>query len=603
MSDIVLLPDSLINRIAAGEVIERPASVVKELLENAIDSGAAHIDIEIADGGKKSILVKDDGCGIAPDDLLLAVSRHATSKIKTDDDLFSIHTLGFRGEALASIASVAKLTLTSRSRKTEEPAHEIRIEGGEIISESEAGHPFGTTVSVRYLFYKTPARLKFLKGTETEMTHIVDHVTKVALGNPQCAIRLHHNGKKILDTEGSPDLIKKVSDLFGKDIADNCYPIKIFSSASSLQSASPIEISGLVGHPQISRSHQKNLFILVNGRAVRDKVIFHAVMEAYRNLLMHGKYPFVVLNLNVSPEAVDVNVHPAKAEVRFADGQGMHRLVYETLRQTLEAEPWNQNSTGLEEPSWISMTSSKPLFSSSPTSQSDFDQPSRTFNSLPYAQRPVLHAKTESDFVVKNVSQTRVAYSGLNVIGQLMGTYLVCEGEGKLVLIDQHAAHERVGFEKLLQLYHQGSIPSQQLLVPENVELKPAEAEILKKYLEELKTFGLDIEFFGGSTFMVRSVPSLFHQKVSMKDLILDLVGDVLEKGSLVSLKDRFHDLFASMSCHGAIRANHHLTIEEMRGLLKELSAYPLTNFCPHGRPVAIDVSQGELEKWFKRVV
>ncbi len=574
MPSITILPDSVINKIAAGEVIERPASVVKELVENALDAGGRHIDIEIEEGGKKLIRVKDDGEGMLPNQLSLAVARHATSKIRSDQDLTGVKTLGFRGEALASIAAVSQMTLSSRSREGSESGAEIRLEGGKIVSQNETGHPYGTSVLVKYLFYQTPARLKFLKSSETEMNHIVDDVIRQALGHPEAVIRLTHNGKKILSTDSNRDLKRKVGDLFGADIMENCFSIVDPRNA----------VSGLVSHPQIARSHQRNIFFIVNGRSVKDRVLHHAVMEAYRNLLMHGQYPFVVLRLTLPADMIDVNVHPAKTEVRFSDSSLVHRMVTDAVRQTLESAPWKSGDRG---------GPMGPVLGSPPGSA--------RFTAL-WRGAPSASATHESS-ASKEILQTSTPYSQLHVIGQIMATYIVCEGEGKLVLIDQHAAHERIWFEKLLEQYKKGQVFSQQLLIPENIDLKPSEGEILKKYRDELKNFGIEADFFGGCTFIIRSVPALIQGKISIRNLVLDLVGDIIEKGTLASLKDGLYEVLARMSCHAAIRANHRLALEEMSALVMELSHYPFTSFCPHGRPVAIDVRQEELERWFKRVV
>lgn len=611
MPSIHQLPDSIINKIAAGEVVERPASVVKELVENALDASATQIDVEISEGGKKTILVRDDGEGIPPEELLLALSRHSTSKIHSLEDIFSIKTLGFRGEALASIASVSKMTLTSKWRDGspevtgrrlsggDHPAREIRIEGGKVISEKDTGHPEGTSVAIKYLFYQTPARLKFLKSPETETTHIVDGVTRQALANPHVGFRLHHNGKKLIFTQPGATIKDNLRNLFGKDIADSCYEIENPTRPTSLVQEN-VDVTGAVGHPLIARSHNRNLYLFVNGRAVKDKVLTHAVMEAYRNLLMRGRYPFVVLFINVPKDMVDVNVHPAKAEVRFSNSSVVHRAVLDAVRGTLEGEPWKGKTEDVGRRTWDvdGESSIKNRVSSIEHQVSTIHDSPKNDNQL-YVQS----ARSWDEKRLKNVEFTRIPYSQMSVIGQLLGTYLLCEGEGKLVLIDQHAAHERVRFEKLLLQYREGAIPSQQRLIPENFDLKHSDAEILKKYLKELEKFGLEIEFFGGCTFVVKAIPVLFHQKVPIMELVLDLIGDVLEKGRLTSFTDNLQNILASMACHSAIRAHHHLSHDEIRGLLNELEKNQSSSFCPHGRPVSVEVTEGELERWFKRTV
>jgi len=591
MPNIHTLPDNLINKIAAGEVVERPASVVKELVENSLDAGASRIEIQLEDGGKKSILVRDNGSGIGRDELKLAISRHSTSKIQTDEDLFRIQTMGFRGEALASIASVSKLKITSKLQNSNDSARELLIEGGKTISEEDAGHPEGTTISVKYLFYQTPARLKFLKGKETEMSRISDYVTRAALSNPQVSFNLEHNGRKVLKTLTSAGLKERIHDLFGKDMSEGCYEI-----SGGLEG---MEICGMAGHPQLSRSHNRNMYLFINGRPVRDKVVHHAIFEGYRDLLMKGRYPFVILFIKLPLEMVDVNVHPAKAEVRFSNSSVVHRAVYDAVRKTLVASPWQGEGEGRQkaEDGGLRTEGNKSYQPSSFNSQSS--EGSTSANQL-YVESQRAWTQTAEK---KNATFGKTPYAQMEILGQLLGTYILCQAENKLLLVDQHAAHERVRFEKLMRQYKAGEISSQRLLIPENFDLNPSEVEILKRYGEELLKFGLEIDFFGGTTFVVKAIPSLFGTKVKIKSLVLDLIGDVLEKGELTSLKDKMHDVLASMACHSALRAHHLLTLDQMQGLLKELDEYPFTSFCPHGRPVSVEVTEGEIEKWFKRIV
>lgn len=568
MPAIHILPDTLINKIAAGEVVERPASVVKELIDNALDAKATQIDIEISQGGKKLIAVRDNGIGIPPNELALAIQRHSTSKIKEIDDLFNIQTLGFRGEALASMASVSQLTLKSRTK--DHPAHEICLDGGKITSEGETGHPQGTTVRVQNLFYQTPARLKFLKSNDTELSYIVDHVTKAALAHPNVAFKLTEEGKKQLLTSGSSELKTSVLEIFGREPASSCYEI-----SGGMEG---LEVFGLLGHPQVSRSHNRNMYFFVNGRPVKDKVLHHAVMEGFRNLLMHGRYPFIILFLHVPYQMVDVNVHPAKTEVRFSNSTLIHRAVYETVRKTLEEAPWVKKNDLL-------------------TSRLDDLATNHSINQS--TSQPVSQSNLQ-----KQISFGKTPFAELTVLGQLLGTYIVCQVPEKLVLIDQHAAHERIGYEKLLLQHQKGEIASQPLLVTQNFDLNPSETEILKKYLDELKSFGLDMDFFGGNTFVLRSIPVLLqNRKLSIKDFVLDLIGDLLEKGKLTSLQDKMGEMLASIACHSAIRAHDFLNLDQMRALLKELDEYHFTSFCPHGRPVFVEVAEYEIEKWFKRIV
>lgn len=606
---IQTLPDHLINQIAAGEVVERPFSVVKECVENSLDAGATKIEVQIQEGGKKSILIRDNGCGIPADQLKLALSRHSTSKISSQEDLSLIDTLGFRGEALASIASVSKLSLTSRIHDKAVSAYEVFVEGGKMGEPAEVGHPFGTTLSIKYLFYQTPARLKFLKSTETEMSHISDCMTRLALSHPEVAFSLQHQGKQIFKVPENQDIRSRIQSLFDQHMGSATYPVH--------SSQSDIQILGEIAHPQVNFSQNKYVYLFVNGRSVRDKVLYHAVFEGYRSQLMRGRYPFVVLFLQVPPSMVDVNVHPAKTEVRFSQSQIVHRAVYEAVGKTLRESPWYGNKQENDNDKRLDI-------SEVPTNQSSY-RPSREAQSNLW-EAPGKVSTLKENFTQptvdtgnriigesqqfwneqsdrKEVRYNRLSYSSLEIIGQLLGTYLVCQSNDKLVLIDQHAAHERIGFEKLKKAYDEGGIPSQQLLIPENFDLNPSEVDILKNYLQELEKFGFEIEHFGGNTFVTKAKPVLFANKVPMKSFIMDLINDVLNQGHMSTLQDKLEHTLASMACHHAIRAHHLLNKDQMSGLLSELERYQFTSFCPHGRPVAIEVTKYEIEKWFKRIV
>ncbi|OGP08406.1 MAG: hypothetical protein A2048_09690 [Deltaproteobacteria bacterium GWA2_45_12] len=593
MPPIHLLEDHLINKIAAGEVVERPASAVKELVENSLDAGATQIDVELKDGGKKLILVRDNGVGISKDELKLALARHSTSKISTENDLYAISSFGFRGEALASMASVSKLTLTSRVEP--EFAHEIGCEGGQFSERKEAPHPQGTTVALRFLFYNTPARLKFLKSADTELAHIHDILISMALANPQVGFSLTCDQKKIFYVKSGSHFKERIFELFGKETEQYCYPFQIGHSG--------LEAVGYAGHPQISRSHNKNMYFFVNNRPVKDKVLHHATMEAYRDLLMKGRYPFSIVFLKIPSEMVDVNVHPAKTEVRFSQSQVIHRLVYEAVRKILEAAPWNQAMDGARHAPTHD-TVGAPL-AAPPSLPFQFQSESDVFrgaaSSAPTEIRPT-HQSPEGNISQKQIQFGQTPYASMEVLGQFWGTYILCQSDDKLILIDQHAAHERIGFEKLLLQYKEGEIPSQHLLIPENFDLNPSQTAIVGPYLDDFKKMGLEVDFFGGNTFVVKSKPALF-KKLDVKSLLLDLVGDVLEKGKLTSLIDQLHAVLARMSCHGAIRAHHLLTLEEMKAMVRELDQYHFTSFCPHGRPVSVEVTRYEIEKWFKRIV
>lgn len=614
------LNDNLINKIAAGEVIERPSSVVKELVENSLDAGSTKIKILLKEGGKKLIQITDNGSGIIPSDLELAVSRHATSKIQDFDDLYKLHTKGFRGEALASIASVSQMSVTSKSQEFE--AKEITIHGGKMISIKDAAHEQGTTISVKYLFYQTPARLKFLRRPETETSHIVNIVTKLALSHPHVEFQVLQNNKVIFEAPCFDNELDRIVGIIGKEFREYLFPFFVEENG--------MKMWGYFGHPQVSRSQRNMSFFFVNGRTVSDKVIWHAVIEAHRDLLMKGKYPVMVLNLLVDERTLDVNVHPTKSEVRFHQSSQVHQFICHGLRQHLQESPWLKKHKSFEtqESEFSETHHVQNLASSTEDTASDFSlsKPSLSFdkiqnnlqnwsgnyfeNKKSFPEPVTFNKEAQNTFShytktpnQKHIHFGKTIYSDMNPLSQLLGTYILCEANDRLILIDQHAAHERIGFEKLMLQFQKGSIPTQPLLVPETFDLKASDTEIFKGYLDELKDFGFEIDFFGGNTFVLKSMPILLEGKINFRHFISNLIDDIKETGELISLKDKLHHVLATMACHGQIRAHHNLSREEMSALLKELDEYQFTDFCPHGRPVSIEVSLEEIEKWFKRAL
>jgi DNA mismatch repair protein MutL len=575
------LSDELVNKIAAGEVVERPASVVKELVENSLDAGATRIKILIRDGGKKLIQITDNGHGIPVDQLDMAIERHASSKITAFDDLYALKTKGFRGEALASICSVAKVTLSS-AIKDHDP-QEILVESGQIIDRRACAHPVGTTLTVKYLFYQTPARLKFLKTSPTETSHIVDVVTKLALCHPHVGFSLHQDQTTLLEAPEDQDGYLRVLAILGKDFADNIYAFS--------EETQQMQVYGYFGHPQMAKSQRSFCFLFVNGRPVSDKVLWHAVMESYRDLLMRGKYPVVVLHLHMDEALLDVNVHPQKSEVRYHKSQQVHQFVYHSLKKQLSEAPWLNKDQG------------RPGASSQWSGVDEQGSVARGPLSVVREEEAEKEVGGYCEEVEQEISYSRTMFGRMQPIGQVMGTFLLCEADDKLFIIDQHAAHERIGFEKLIKQYENEGVAIIPLLIPETFDLKPSDAEILKKYLGELLKFGFEMEFFGGQTFVLKGLPSLLQGKVDIIPFIHDLVEDVKETGLLKSLTDKVHAVLMRISCHAQIRANHHLERQEIQALLNELDDYPFTDFCPHGRPVCIDVSKEEIEKWFKRIL
>lgn len=600
--EIIELESDLVNKIAAGEVIERPASVVKELVENALDAGATRIDISLKDGGRKLIQVSDDGCGMTAEQLDTAIRRHTTSKIRAFDDLSKLSSMGFRGEALASICSVARVSLASRVAG-DDPASEIVIDAGQILERRVAARERGTTVAVKFLFHQVPARLKFLRSPETETGHVADVVTRLALAHSEVDMTLTQDGKNLLDAREAGDERRRIAAILGAPVSEQLYDF--FGEAPGMR------LSGYLGHPQMARSQRGSSYFFVNGRAVFDKVLWHAAMEAYRDLLMKGKYPVLILHLEIDPAEIDVNVHPAKAEVRFQQSQRVHGFVYQTLRERLKQAPWLrtqappavgpaiQDSLQSWSERYFSSSQSPPQSQSSSRSYSTSPSLSQSSSSVDAAGLPS-HGTSS---IQRRISFGTTPYADLQPIGQLLGTYILCEGRDHLVLIDQHAAHERIGFEKLLLEFQKTGVQRAALLIPETFDVRPSDAAILKNYLEALAEYGFEIDFFGGNTFVIKAVPALLQGKLDVAELLHDVLADVRETGELVALKDRWHHVLATMACHAQIRAHHHLELAEMRALLAELEKYQFTDFCPHGRPVSIEVTRTEIEKWFKRTL
>jgi DNA mismatch repair protein MutL len=604
---IQILPDILSNKIAAGEVVERPASVVKELIENAIDAGSTKIMVEMENGGRSLIRVSDNGIGMNHDDALLSLERYATSKIHDERDLFSIKTLGFRGEALPSIASVSRFTMTTRSRDSQ-TATEITVEGGKIKNVSEIGAPQGTMISVKQLFYNTPARRKFLKSATTEAGHVGETVSAVALGRPGIQFRLIHNNKTVKNWPQVESSLERALAVLGRDLERDL--IRLESKAGRFS------LDGWISSPAITRSTSQKIYIFVNGRYIKDRGLQHALFEGYRGRLMKGRFPVAVLFITLPFDRLDVNVHPAKHEVRFAEYQNL----YEALKQSV-FDAWDNAHRKSEKPVKTGKKiPGEPISLSSPDRYS-------THNDSPDIYSPDRHPNSELQEVSEAVSdygsdsidikqdapfqkQPKAQMDlwkpeeseVLKVIGQVSNTYIVCESGDGIVLIDQHAAHERIVFEKLKQHSESGNRPVQHLLIPETIETNFKEAAILEKLIPDLKTFGLEIEPFGGNTFVVKSIPALIADREA-KPLIMEILEKVGDTGFSEDLERTMDECLILMACHGALRANQSLSEREMNELLDKLDACENPSTCPHGRPIRIKWSFTELEKSFKRIV
>lgn len=573
------LPEDLISKIAAGEVIERPASVVKELVENAIDAGARNIRIEVGEGGRQFIRIIDDGCGMNSEELLLALERHATSKIQNYQDLFNIQTLGFRGEALPSVAAVSWMSIETNDGSNE--GIRIQIEGGKTKHQGAFARDRGTTVEVRNLFFNTPARLKFLKGRETEFSHIANWLEAVALSSPEIGFILTHHlatgqVREEIRTPPRKNLRERIRDLLGPEIEASLRPISCSGRA--------MELTGFVSDHNVTSALAKSLFFFVNNRFVRDRTLQHAVMSGYENLMMKHRYPWVFLYLSVKPDVVDVNVHPTKSEVRFAQGSLVHDLVREGVRRVLRGDKITEPARG----------ASPISCETRPTPSIDFP----LVQGFPAENHSVQRWVSDK---FSEISETPLAGS-YKIIGQVHATYLLCETPDKLILIDQHAAHERIGFEKLKKEFEAGEVSKQILLLPETFELKPSDAEILRLYLDELKRFGLEVDSFGPNSFALRAIPTLLMGEDSVT-LIQDLIEELKSYGKLTPLQERIHEVLETIACHRQIRAGDRLHQEEIEALLQEMTQTNFSYSCPHGRPVKVEISFEEIERWFRRRV
>jgi DNA mismatch repair protein MutL len=607
MPRIKILPEIISNKIAAGEVVERPASVAKELLENALDAGGRRINIDIEKGGRQLIRVSDDGCGMGRDDALLCLERYATSKIRDDRDLFAISTLGFRGEAIPSIAAVSRFSLVTRDASSPVGV-EISVNGGKIDQVRETGAPPGTMLSVQQLFFNTPARRKFLKTISTEMGHIADTVASMALAWPQVHFHLRHNAKTVKRWPSVADPFDRIVDVLGKDLRTDLNRIELSTPAADLH--------GWLASPLAARSTSRGIYVFVNGRRIRDRVIQHALLSGYAGRLMKGQFPVAVLFLEVPFDQVDVNVHPTKHEVRFAHQKAIHgavaqavaRLLREserTRRQDINPQAGGRGLVAEPEafyptpPYGPTRADSETIFR--PRGTALDEKPQAVFT--PPAEPTDKKAAAASRSAHQPDLWARRPFGDLKIIGQLHHTYILCESEDGLVLIDQHAAHERVLYEQLQAQQSQKDRPqAQKLLLPETIELSFEEAALLEKLVGELASLGLEIEPFGGTTFAVKAVPALLDGREAAP-----LVHEIVEKMAALDFQSNVAGLLDSclklMACHGSIRAHQRLSEPEMRKLLEQMDACANSSNCPHGRPTWIKWGQRSLEKAFNRIV
>ena len=597
------LSEGTINRIAAGEVVERPAAAVKELVENALDAGATRIDIATANGGADLILVEDDGNGMDADDLRLAIERHATSKLPErngEDDLSHIETLGFRGEALPSIGAVARLTLASRTKDGE--AHEIFVEGGAVSGPSPASFrgrgQHGTRAEVRELFYATPARLKFLKSARSEDLATTDIVKRQAMARPDVAFTLTMDGRRALDLEAGRDLLEsrltRLARIMGRDFHDNA--VKVEAAREGVM------LSGYAGLPTYNRANAQMQFLFVNGRPVRDKLLIGAVRGAYADFLARDRHPALALFLECDPAFVDVNVHPAKTEVRFRDAGLVRGLIVGALKHTL-AEAGHRASTTVAGAALASFQASfqAGAFHRQSPGFTPAYQPSsyavREPGSL-FQGAPVISARVE-DAPAEMPAPSVATPLGV-ARAQLHETYVVAQTADGIVIVDQHAAHERLVYERMKKALADGGIVRQPLLVPEVVELDPTEVSRVTARAAELAELGLVIEAFGPDAVMVREIPAMLG-KLDVKGLMRDLADEIAETGNALSLKERLEEVSGTLACHMSVRAGRRLNAEEMNALLREMEATPHSGQCNHGRPTYVELKLSDIERLFGR--
>lgn len=586
------LPSHLVNQIAAGEVVERPASVVKELLENSLDAGASDIHIDVAAGGHKLVRIRDNGAGIPADELALALSRHATSKIASLDDLEAVASLGFRGEALPSIGSVSRLTLTSRTADAES-ARQIEADNGALSEVRPAAHPVGTTVEVNDLFYNTPARRKFLRTERTEFGHIEKWIRRIALSRPDVAFTLTHNRRPVLQLAAAHDAdarLARVAKICGDAFAEQSVFVE--------RAADDIALRGWIALPTFNRSQPDLQYWFVNGRAIQDKMLSHAAKHAYRDVLFHGRFPAYVLHLSMDPATIDANAHPAKLEVRFRDGRRVHGLVSQTLEQALR-----ETRPGGASPAPVPARKAA-FFQQGAMSLGHRLRPSESAVRDTIARYETLSAATGNHS--KTAAATAAALQPRDVppmgyaVAQLAGVYILAENEDGLIVVDMHAAHERIVYEKLKRAFGNQSLVRQPLLVPVSVSVSESEADRLESLGDALETIGLVVDRAGPTTLLVRELPSLLRE-ADAESLLRDVLSDLAESGNSNRIEDTCHELLATMACHNSVRANRQLSIDEMNALLREMEVTEHADQCNHGRPTWMAITMADLDRLFLR--
>jgi len=574
---ILVLPSQLVNQIAAGEVVERPASVVKELVENSLDAGAKSVACQVVQGGRELVEVIDDGEGMPAGDLKLAVMRHATSKIKTSEDLARIGTLGFRGEALPSIAAVSRMCITTRRR--EDPAGtRLEMEGGGEPRMSTAGVPVGTSVEVRDLFFNTPARRKFLRTAATEMGHIQSWFTRLGLLRPDVHFRLEHGGRRLIDAPPASDLAQRAAVLLGREVFEHLFAV------DSPQGG--LHIQGLISDPEHSRSNARSVFLFVNGRYVRDRLLQHAVMEGYRTVLPAGRFPVVVLRIDLDAGQVDVNVHPQKTEVRFEDTQAVHNALSVAVAEVLAKAPWVQGRTAR------TYTVKK----TAGVREAGVRQALMRYTAS--TQRP--RVNRSFSFNTPQAQAEQLPMHEWRLVGTLWDTYLLVAWADRLAVVDQHAAAERITFERMRRSLGEGRMQTQRLLVPAQVELDAAAVAVLESQRERIAQVGFELEPFGPVTVNVTAVPALLSE-APVANLVRDVLDELAEVAAGTPWEKARLEVIGRMACHASVRAGQSLSEEKVRALLRQLEEIDFSGTCPHGRPVLVEFDKSEVAHWFLR--
>ena len=605
---VQVLPIQLINQIAAGEVVERPSSVVKELVENCFDAGATTISIDIEQGGARRIRIRDDGCGIVKEDLPLALSRHATSKIASFEDLERVASMGFRGEALPSISSVSRLTLISRVAEAD-CAWMVSADGSEQGFDLQPDpHPLGTTIDVRDLFYNTPARRKFLKTEKTEFAHIESLIQKMALSRFDIGFSLSHNQKEIFQLPQATTESKqqqRIAGICGSVFLENSIKIDVASSG--------LQLAGWVGLPTFSRSQQDMQFFYVNGRLVRDKLIAHAVRQAFQDVLFNGRHPVFVLYLTLDPGLVDVNAHPAKLEVRFREGRLVHDFLFSALHRALAEVRPNLHAANpvMQQKDVVHTDINKTFADNSLVNKSAYSTYQPSQSALPFQVEETIQAYAKlysgtgagASAVAgqEQISQRNQEFPPLGyAIAHLHNIYILAETRNGIILVDAHAAHERVLYERLKQQSQQGNVPSQPLLLPIKINVSPAEADLAEQATEFFAELGFEINRSGPETIVVRAVPALMNN-TDMEALIRDVLADLAQHGLSHRMENHGKHILGTIACHSAVRAHRRLTIDEMNALLRDMERTENSGVCNHGRPTWVELSTNDLDKFFLR--